>query len=83
MLKSGFHKSFEELFNLIEQRRRERLDTGADSVLWQVLKSFTVEKFVTWFLLKAVAEKTSDKRIFRYTFKMVRFSLAFPPPLSL
>ena len=36
MLKEGFHKSFEELFSLIEQRKQERLEAGIDSVLWQV-----------------------------------------------
>ncbi|CAK8684012.1 unnamed protein product [Clavelina lepadiformis] len=35
MLKEGFHKSFEELFSLIEQRKQERLEAGIDSVLWQ------------------------------------------------
>uniref|UniRef100_H2ZNV4 Uncharacterized protein n=1 Tax=Ciona savignyi TaxID=51511 RepID=H2ZNV4_CIOSA len=34
MLKEGFHKSFDELFNLIEQRKKTRLDAGMDSVLW-------------------------------------------------
>ncbi|XP_078481534.1 LOW QUALITY PROTEIN: tetratricopeptide repeat protein 29-like [Ciona intestinalis] len=34
MLKEGFHKSFEELFNLIEQRKTKRLEAGVDSVLW-------------------------------------------------
>jgi len=36
MLKDGYHKSFEELFDLIEERKRQREEGGPDSVLWQV-----------------------------------------------
>nr|CAB3267335.1 tetratricopeptide repeat protein 29-like [Phallusia mammillata] len=35
MLKDGFHKSFDELFSLIEMRKAEREESGPDSVLWQ------------------------------------------------
>ena len=45
MLKSGFHRSFEELFTLIEQRRKQRIEAGEDSILWQVsLKSDFIDQ---------------------------------------
>ena len=36
LLVEGFHKSFEEIFNLVENRKRARLKGGVDSVLWKV-----------------------------------------------
>jgi len=34
MLRNGFHKSFSELYNLIEDRHQQRLIAGKDSALW-------------------------------------------------
>lgn len=35
ILKDGFHKSFDEIFSLIEKRKKERISAGVDSILWQ------------------------------------------------
>jgi len=34
LLKDGFHKSFAEIYNLIENRKAERLAAGQDSIIW-------------------------------------------------
>ena len=36
LLVAGFHKTFEEIFWLVEKRKKDRLEAGVDSVLWEV-----------------------------------------------
>ena len=66
MLQGGFHKSFQELFALIQQQNAERETAGPESTLWnQVLLENEVEKLdiLKQYLTKAEAALRVGKDI--------------------
>mgnify|MGYP001608071233 CR=1 FL=1 len=76
MLQDGFHRSFSEMFALIQQQNKERELAGPDSALWtQILLENEPEKLET--LKMYLTEAETAERLGNYLFKRPSKVVAF------